>query len=208
MLDPQRTPEWFSQRIGKVTASRIADVLATTRSGPAKTRADYKAELVAERLTGERVDSYVNAAMQRGTDLEPLARDAYAFATDQSVEQVGFIAHPTIEWAGCSPDGLVGDDGLVEIKCVNRAKHIDLLLGAKPEGRYVQQVTWQMACTGRLWCDLAYYSDAMPVEMQLHIVRIDRDEEAIATMEEAVSAFLAEVAASVEQLTTLYRKAA
>lgn len=204
----QRTDAWHQIRLGKVTASKVADVLATTRTGVAASRDNYKAELVAERLTGNQTDFYVNAAMQRGTDLEPLARECYSFVTGNAVVEEAFVHHPTIAMAGCSPDGLIGDDGLVEIKCVGTAKHIALLKGGKPESRYVHQVMWQMACTGRKWADLAYYDDRLPVEMQLHVVRIDRDDDAIADMEAKVSAFLAEVEADVASLTNLYLKAA
>lgn len=204
----QRTPEWMAQRLGRVTASRIADVLATTKSGPAASRQNYAAELVAERLTGTHADFYVNAAMQRGTDLEPLARECYSFISGNTVIEEGFVPHPTIAMAGCSPDGLIGNDGLVEIKCVGTAKHIALLTGGKPEGRYVQQVMWQMACTGRAWTDLAYFDDRLPVEMQMHIVRIDRDEAVIADMEAKVREFLAEIDATVSTLTDTYRKEA
>lgn len=203
MSDLQRTEAWFSDRLGKVTASRVADVLATTKSGPSASRDNYMAELVCERLTGTRQEVFVNAAMQRGTDLEPIARDAYSFVTGNSVVEVGFVPHPTIAMAGCSPDGLIGDDGLVEIKCVGTAKHISLLTGTKPEAKYVHQVMWQMACTGRRWTDLAYYDDRLPVELQLHVVRIERDDEAVANMEAKITAFLNEVAEKVARLTAM-----
>lgn len=202
----QRTDSWFVTRLGKVTASRVADVLARTKSGPSASRANYAAELVAERLTGNRAEGFTNAAMMRGTELEPLARDAYSFVTGHTVIEEAFIEHPTIAMAGCSPDGLIGTDGLVEIKCVGTAKHIALLTGSAPEDRYVKQVMWQMACTGRQWCDLAYYDDRLPVEMQLHIARIDRDDDAIAGMEREVSAFLADIDATVATLSDRYMK--
>ena len=200
----QRTDAWHQIRLGRVTASKVADVLATTRSGPAASRDNYKAELVAERLTGTPTAGFVNSAMMRGTELEPLARDCYAFLTGNTVVEEAFVHHPRIDMAGCSPDGLIGDDGLVEIKCVGTAKHIALLKGAKPEDRYIKQVLWQMACTGRQWADLAYYDDRLPVEMQMHVVRIDRDDAAIADMEAKVEAFLEEVNADVLSLTNLY----
>ncbi len=203
MTDLQRTEAWFSDRLGKVTASRVADVLARTKSGPSASRDNYLAELVCERLTGTRQEFYVNAAMQRGTDLEPIARDAYSFVTGNAVVECGFVNHPTIQMAGCSPDGLIDSAGLVEIKCVGTAKHIALLTGGKPEQKYVHQVMWQMACTGRRWCDLAYYDDRLPVELQLHVVRVDRDDAAVASMEAEVSAFLNEVADKVSRLTAM-----
>jgi len=103
----QRSPEWFAARLGKVTASRIADVMATTKSGYGAGRANYMAELICERMTGKRQEGYTNAAMQWGTDQEPFARAAYEFLTDRTVSEVGFIDHPTIPMSGASPDGLV-----------------------------------------------------------------------------------------------------
>jgi putative phage-type endonuclease len=199
----QRTEEWFGERLGKVTASRVADVLARTKSGPSTSRANYAAELVAERLTGRRAEGFTSAAMQRGTDLEPLARDAYSFISGNTVVEAGFVPHPTIDMSGASPDGLIGDDGLVEIKCCGAARHIAVLKGDPAEDRYVKQMLWQMACTGRQWCDLAYYNPDLPVELQLKVIRIDRDDAAIEAMEAEITAFLAEVAADVAYLQNL-----
>lgn len=204
----QRSDEWFAQRLGKVTASRVADVMAKTRTGYGASRANYAAELVAERLTGAQTDFYVNDAMRRGTELEPLARDTYAFIKGVHVVETGFHPHPTLEWAGASPDGFVGDDGMVELKCCGTAKHIALLTSGEPDDRYVKQVVWQMACTGRQWCDIAYYDPRLPVEMQMHITRIGRDAGVIAEMEAEVSRFLAEVAETTEQLRATYMKEA
>lgn len=190
----QGTEGWKAQRLGCVTASRVADVMARTKSGPSAGRANYAAELVLERVLGKGADFFVNDAMRRGTELEPVARDCYSFATGNSVVEVGFIAHPTIAWSGASPDGMIGDDGLVEIKCCNAAKHLALLKGGEPDAGYVKQSLWQMACTGRQWVDLTYYHPDFPVEHQLHIVRIDRDEQEINKMEVEVIAFLREVA--------------
>jgi len=196
----QRTEAWHSLRLGKVTASRVADVLAKTKTGYSASRANYMAELVAERLTGSATEFFVSDAMRRGTELEPVARECYSFATGHSVTEIAFVPHPTIAMAGASPDGLIGADGLVEIKCCGTARHIELLTGSAPEDKYRKQVLWQMACTGRQWCDLAYYDPRLPVEMQLHVVRIERDNAAIAEMEVEVSAFLAEVEAKVTSL--------
>jgi len=202
-MDLQRTEDWFGERLGKVTASRVADVLAKTKSGPSTSRANYAAELVAERLTGRRAEGFTSAAMQRGTDLEPLAREAYSFVSGNVVVETGFVPHPVIEMTGASPDGLIGDDGLVEIKCCAAARHIAVLKGDPAEDRYVKQMLWQMACTGRQWCDLAYYNPDLPVELQLKVIRIDRDDAAIEAMEAEVTAFLAEVAADVAYLQNL-----
>lgn len=191
----QGTQEWLDARLGRVTASRVADVLARTKSGPAASRANYAAELVLERVTGKQADFFVNDAMRRGTELEPLARECYSFETGNRVVQVGFIDHPTIAMSGASPDGLVGDDGLVEIKCCNGAKHLALIKGGDPDDRYIKQVLWQMACTGRQWADLAFYNPDFPVTHQLVIRRVTADEYDINEMEVEVIKFLAEVEA-------------
>ena len=147
----QRSPEWFAHRVGRVTASRISDLMAQTKSGPGAARKNYMADLIAERLTGEAREGFSNAAMQWGTDTEPQARAAYEFITDQSVTEVGFIDHPRLQMAGCSPDGLVGDGGMVEIKCPNTATHIQTLRGKEIDRKYLLQMQWQMICTGREW---------------------------------------------------------
>jgi hypothetical protein len=142
--------------------------------------------------------------MQRGIELEPQARAMYSFATGHEVEEMGFAPHPAITMAGASPDGLCGDAGLVEIKCCGPARHIEMLSGSEPEDRYVKQIQFQMACTGRQWCDLAYFSPDFPEEMQLVVRRFDRDDAAIKQMEAEVVAFLAEVDATVADLTARY----
>lgn len=200
----QGSPEWHAARCGKVTASRVADLIAKTKTGWGASRANYMAELVAERLTGTQAAGYSNAAMQWGTDMEPEARENYAFISDVEVEQVGFVPHPTIEMAGASPDGLVGDDGLVEIKCPNTATHIDTLIGQAVPAKYVTQMQWQMACTGRAWCDFVSYDPRMPEGMQVFIRRVERDEETIAQLEADVSAFLVELNDKVASLTAIY----
>lgn len=199
----QSTPEWFEARRGCVTASRVADVIAKTKSGPAASRRNYLAQLVAERLTGEVAESYSNAAMQWGMDTEPLARAAYAFYSGQDVQEAGFVLHPSIGDAGASPDGLVGEDGLVEIKCPNTATHIDTLLGRKVLGKYVAQIQWQLACTSRQWCDFVSFDPRMPEELRLFVERVDRDDDAIAYMSAEILSFLAEVQETVEKLNAL-----
>jgi putative phage-type endonuclease len=142
----QRTDEWFATRLGKVTASKISDVVAKTKSGYGASRATYMSQLLVERLTGTRTEFYSNAAMQWGTDTEPQARAAYEFITNNSVIEEGFIPHPTIEMSGASPDGLVGDNGMLEIKCPNTSTHIQTLLDDKAPSKYINQMQWQMAC--------------------------------------------------------------
>lgn len=202
----QGSDGWFAARLGRVTASRIADVVAKTKSGYSASRANYAAQLIAERLTGSRAETYSNAAMQHGTEMEPVARRAYEMHAGEFVEQVGFVPHPTIEMAGASPDGLVGDDGLVEIKCPNTATHIDTLLGAPIPLKYQLQMLWQMACTGRQWCDFVSFDDRMPEPMRLHVQRFECDASRIAEVEAEVRTFLAEVADKVARLSALQLK--
>lgn len=204
----QGSPEWFAARLGKVTASRVADIIAATKSGPSASRANYAAELIAERLSGATAPSFTNAAMQWGTDQEPNAREAYCFMREVDVAEIGFVDHPTIAMTGASPDGLIGLDGLIEIKCPNTATHLDTLDTKKVPGKYITQIQWQLACTGREWCDFASYDPRLPPAMSLFVQRVQRDAELVASLEEAVSAFLAEVAAKVERLTQAYGVAA
>lgn len=200
----QGTPEWHAARLGRVTASRVADVVAKTKSGYSASRANYMAELIAERLTGEPAAAYTNAAMAWGTEKEPEAREAYEFITGNEVEQVGFIAHPVIPMTGASPDGLIADEGLVEIKCPNTATHLDTLLSQSVPGKYQTQMLWQMACTGRQWCDFVSYDPRMPEHMRLFVTRLQRDPERIAALEAEVSGFLSELDDKMASLVSLY----
>jgi len=201
----QGSPEWKAARVGKVTASRIADVLAKTKTGPSTSRTNYLAELVAERLTGEPVErGFTSAAMQWGTETEAVARDAYAFMVDAEVAECGLFDHPRIGFAAASPDGLVGDDGLLEAKCPNSSTHIDTLLGETIPAKYRHQMLWQMACTGRKWCDFVSFDPRLPQEMRLFIARFYRDDIAIAEVEREVAAFLTEVHDTVERLRDRY----
>lgn len=196
----QGSKEWLELRLGKVTASRIADVLAKGKSGEALSREDYRYELVVQRLTGDPGESFTNAAMEWGTATEPQARIAYEAQADVFVEQVPFVLHPTIEWFGCSPDGLVQDDGLLEIKCPNSKTHIKYLNAGKPPAKYVPQMQCQMAVTGRQWCDFVSFDPRLPGDLQLFVVRLDRDEDYIKSMEVEVVKFLDEVATMYKQL--------
>lgn len=203
MSDEQRTEEWFAQRLGKVTASKVADLMAKTKSGYSTSRDNYMAQLVVERITNTKAESYSNAAMEWGTTQEPFARAAYEAFTGFMVEEVGFVQHPTIQWAGASPDGLVDDDGLVEIKCPNTATMIDILLTGKVPQKYFIQMQMQMACTGRTWCDYVVFDPRMPTKAQLFVKRVPRDDVFIAEMEAEIINFLAEVDVQVSQLTQL-----
>lgn len=204
----QRTDDWFAARAGKATASSIYKIMAKTKTGYGADRENYAAQLVAERLTGKPADSFSNAAMQWGIDMEANARAAYAESIGDSPVEVGFIDHPVIAWSGASPDGLVGFDGLVEIKCPNTATHIRTLNGAGIDRKYLLQMQWQMATTERDWCDFVSFDPRLPDEMQMHVRRVERDDALLAEIEAEVTKFLDEVAATVAQLESTYRKAA
>lgn len=190
----QGSPEWFAARIGKVTASKVADVMATTKSGPAASRQNYMMELLCQRLTGTIEQGFTNAAMQRGTEMEPIARSAYEARNGLFVTEVGLVDHPELEGFAASPDGLVGDDGLIEIKCPNTATHVAFLRTGKPDGKYIWQMLAQMACTGRQWCDFVSFDDRLPDPLQFASVRIMRDDSKIAEMLKGIKDFLTELA--------------
>jgi putative phage-type endonuclease len=196
----QRSDEWFAARIGKVTASRVADVLAKTKTGYSASRENYMAQLVCERLTNQKADGFTSVAMQWGTETEPLARISYEVAQNVLVDEVGFVPHPSIIMAGASPDGLVGDDGLLEIKCPNTATHIETLLSQTVPGKYNTQMQFQMACTGRSWCDFVSFDNRLPSELQLFVKRVPRDNMYIRLMEEEIVKFLNELDIKIAQL--------
>lgn len=200
----QRTDEWFNARLGKVTASKVADVVAKTRSGWGASRDNYMSDLVCERLTGEVTKFFASFAMQQGTEREPEARAAYEYFCDEDVTEVGFVVHPNNPDAGASPDGLVGTDGLVEIKCPEKAQHLRTLLGEAPKDVYIKQMQWQMACTDRKWCDFASYNPDFPEEMKLHITRIKRDDALITELETNIVEFIREVEKKTDDLRKKY----
>lgn len=202
----QGSDEWKAARCGKVTASRVADVIARTKSGYSASRANYMAELIAERLTGTPAEGFTNAAMQWGTDQEPVARSAYEFFASVEVEQVPIVEHPTIAMCAASPDGLVGEDGLVEFKCPNTATHIETLLEGQIPAKYITQMMWQMACTGRKWCDFVSFDPRLPESMRMFTKRVARDDAQIASLEKEVTAFLAELAVTVKDLLAKYEQ--
>ena len=201
----QRTDDWYAARLGKVTASRVADVVAKTKTGYGASRENYMSDLIVERLTGQRASTFTNAAMERGVEQEPHARASYAARMGELVEEVGFIDHPAIPMSGASPDGLVAD-GLVEFKCPNTSTHLDTLLVDAVPGKYVTQMQWQMACTGRPWCDFASFDDRLPSHLQLYVKRVRRDDKRIAELEAEVRKFLAEVDEKVTKLQELNRE--
>lgn len=191
---------WLAARLGRLTASRINDALAKTKTGWGAGRANYSAELVAERLTGAAGERFVSGPMQWGLDTEASARAAYEFYTDTSMAPAAFVIHPDNPWAGASPDGFIGDDGLWECKCPNTATHIDTLLCDAIPTKYVQQMQWQMACTGRKWVDFTSFDPRLPENMRLFVRRLHRDDKFIRDLEQEVAIFLDEVAATVERL--------
>ena len=188
----QGSDAWLQLRLGKVTASKVADVLAKTKTGPSSSRANYLIELAIQRVTGAIEESYSNSFMQWGTETEPQARVAYEVATGNFVDQVPFVEHPSIKWFGCSPDGLVGK-GLMEIKCPSSATHWATIKSGEPQGKYIIQMQSQMACTGAEWCDFVSYDPRMPERSKLFIKRINRDNSYIAEIESEIQKFLNEV---------------
>jgi len=200
----QQSNEWFTARLGKVTASRVADVIAKTKTGYSASRDNYMAQLICERLTGQKGESFTNAAMEHGTLTEPLARSAYENARNLLVKEVGFINHPRIEMSGASPDGLVADDGLVEIKCPNTATHIDTLLSGKVPTKYITQMQWQMLCCQRKWCDFVSFDNRLPEHLQLFVQEVEFDPEYAAMLEKEVVLFLTELDNKVAKLKEKY----
>ena len=199
-LMEQGSDAWFNIRIGKVTASRVADVLAKTKTGYSTTRDNYMAQLVCERLTGQKGESFTNAAIQHGIETEAYARAAYEARHDVLVDEVGFVSHPTIEMSGASPDGLVGHDGLIEIKCPNTATHIETLLSESVPNKYYTQMQFQIACTGRKWCDFVSFDNRLPTELQMFVKRVPRDDMYIKLIEDEIVKFLAELDTKINQL--------
>jgi putative phage-type endonuclease len=200
-MTDQRTEEWFAARLGKVTASRVADVLARTKTGYSASRANYLTQLVLERITGTKSEGFTSASMQWGIDQEPFARAAYEAHHGVLVDEVGFIPHPTIEASGASPDGLVGADGMVEIKCPDSKTALECWLSADPvESKYFTQMQWQMACAGRFWCDYVVFDPRMPAKAQLFVYRVERDDQWIKETEVEIKKFLDEVDAKVAAL--------
>jgi len=195
----QGSPEWFAARLGKVTASRVSDVMAKLKTGGyGASRDDYMAQLICERLTGEVAESFTNSAMAWGTDTEPMARAHYEMVNSVLVDQVGFIAHPDIEMAGASPDGIVGN-GIIEIKCPNTSTHIDTLLNKKVPAKYIKQIQFQLRCTGKEWCDFVSFDPRLK-GLEMFTKRVERDEKLISEMDTEVVKFLADLDTKLELL--------
>ena len=189
----QRTDAWFAARLGKVTASKAHDVLARTKSGYTAARANYMSQLLCERLTGLKEDGFKSAAMQWGIDNEALARSTYEALTGNAVCEVGFIDHPYIDMFGASPDGEIGREGLIEIKCPNTATHLDMMTSEVIPPKYLTQMMVQMACTGRLWCDFVSFDPRLPPEYSIWITRVQRDDDHIGEIEAEVEKFISEL---------------
>lgn len=200
----QGSIEWLAARAGSLGASQVADAIARTKTGWGASRANVMATLITERLTGKPADTYTNASMAWGTQTEPDARAAYEFMRDVDVELIGIVKHPTIAGTHASPDGLVGDKGLIEIKCPNSSTHIETLLTGAIPGKYMTQMLWQMCVTGRDWCDHISFDPRLPTSMQLWIKRVERDDKAISELEEQVQEFLHELDAKVKALRDKY----
>ena len=196
----QGTDEWKAMRLGKVTASRVADVIAETKSGPAASRATYMGELIAERLTGTWADKFTSAAMQHGTEYEAEARKAYCFYNDVVVQEIPFVDHPTISMSGASPDGLIGNVGGLEIKCPNTSTHIEYVLTGSIPKKYITQMMWQMACCELSYVDFVSYDPRLPEELRYWNKRIHRDDETIGDLEVKVSKFIAEIDEKIDAL--------
>ena len=197
----QRTEEWFQQRLGKVTASRISDVIAKTKTGVSTSRQNYLVQLVSERLTGKKGDSFVNQAMIDGIERESAARELYERTRGVSVTEVGFFDHPTIAMSGASPDGAVNAEedgkyaGLIEIKCPIETTHTNTLMSKSVPSKYMPQIQWQMSSVSPnvKWCDFISFNPNFPDTMQLFVARVERDNDYIAELEAEVIKFLDEV---------------
>lgn len=199
----QGSEEWHQLRCGKITASRVGKLMARTKSGWSTSRANEITAVALERLTGAREDGYTNAAMQRGTELEPEARSAYEAYRGVLVEEVGFIVHPEYPWLGCSPDGVI-DDGLLEIKCHDAmAKSLESIRtdGKSTATEYRMQLLAQMAVTGAKWVDVAVYDPRFPAPLRLVVHRVERDETAIEELIASLAEAEAEITAIVDELT-------
>ncbi len=193
LFEPQRSSGWREARLGKVTASRLGDLVGRTKTGWSASRGNYMAQLLVERLTGTPTQIPPSAPMRWGVEQEGRALAAYSFRTDRDPLPTGFWAHPTIDQSGASPDGLVGFEGLVEVKCPTTSTHLETLEAHAIPTKYLPQMNWQMACTGRAWCDFVSFDPRLPEPLRMFVGRLERDEQTIADLEQQVEAFLAEL---------------
>jgi len=202
----QGSDAWLKRRLGKATASRQGDLTAKTKTGYAASRTDLQVELLIERLTQQPTPRIITEHMRFGTITEPEARASYSFYRDVEVVEVGFIDHPMIRMAGASPDGLVGDDGLIEIKCPKTSTFLEIIESEKIPLKYMKQMQFQMACTERSWCDFVCYDPRVPEEMRLYVQRVNRDDEMIAFLESETIKFLTELDVREEKIRSKYMK--
>lgn len=201
--DLQHTAEWHAERLGKITASRIDDVLAKPRKGgeTSRTRENYKAHLMLERLTGKPREEFNSWDMQRGVEMEPLARAAYEDALGVMVEAVGFVEHPKIPMAGCSPDGFVGEEGMVQFKAPKAATHFEWLSKGGVPMEHRKQMAFELACCpDRKWNDFVSYHPDMPEHLRLFVTRYHREDIFIAEIEAEVAKFDAEIEEAIRHL--------
>lgn len=199
----QGSPDWHAIRCGKVTASRVADIMRKTKSGISASRAKYMGQLAAERLTGVVAPTFKSAAMEWGTQMEEEAANAYAFYRSAELVKVAFVDHPVIHMTGASPDRLVGSDGLIEVKCPDTHTHIETLLSRSIDADYITQMQWQMECTGRKWCDFISYDPRMPEHLSMFVQRVPFDPARVADMRLEVRRFLVELDRMVAELQAL-----
>jgi putative phage-type endonuclease len=205
----QGTDEWRQARCGSIGASDAPSVVRRVKSGGfSADRENLLAVKVLERITNTPVEPYRSAAMLQGTAREPEARMTYALVKGVEVEQIALVPHPFIQGAHASPDGLIGLDGLVEIKCPMAAQHLDTLLNGQISSDHLTQMMWQMACTGRAWDDFVSYSSDFPGPMQIWIKRVHRDAKLIAELEREISQFVKEIDRKVTELSRRYAMAA
>ena len=202
----QGTEEWRLARCGSLGASQLNEALATTKSGWGASRENLKNRIIAERLTGVPVDTFENSAMIWGRTTEPDARKAYEAHTGTFVDEMGIAFHPVLKHTHASPDGLVGDDGLLEIKCPNTTTHIETLKSQKVPSKYMNQMLWQMRCVDRQWCDYVSFDPRLPQHLQLFVKRVERDDAAIAELEAKVAEFLTEVETEIVALNEEFSK--
>lgn len=196
----QGKPEWDAVRVGKISASHMSDVMMDSKKAGYR---NYRARMIAERIAKEISESYSSGAMKEGTELEPDARACYEYQTGTTVDEVGFVDHPHIESAGASPDGMVGEDRNVEIKCVFPATHIDYMLTRTIPTKYMQQMQWQMACNGREFCDFVSYSPKLGIDLQLLIIPVERDDKMIKELETATIMLNKDVTETIAKLEAL-----
>lgn len=197
----QRSEQWYTARAGKITASRISDIMARTKSGYSASRNNYIAELVAERMTGQCYGSFVSKAMEWGMEKEDEAKAAYEFVHDVHIEEAPFVLHPDLSFTGASPDGYLHDDGLIEIKCPNTSTHINTLLTKRVDNKYVLQMQWQLACTGRKYCQFLSYDPRMPDHLIMWDTTVERDDELIAEITKEVVAANQEIENIIKKLS-------